>query len=258
MRTPPFFLLGIAVSGCLAACADPPNQVKRTPEPMAGQGNASTPDPAPPDPPQQRTPTDAAWNALREMAKAKGLDPEVVASASLRALQDSGGGPIIAQFEQRVDGIEVFRSQVSILLTRGLKTVSMTGALVKEVRPTSRDFAADARPAIAVAVKETVAIAVDPARLSPAGKPEQDGGYQGFDIPVLKAAGGKRTAPGSARAKRVWFVQPGGLLPAYYVEVNLGFADGGAEARSFVIASSSPGAVLFRNNLTTPPVGSRR
>ena len=143
-------------------------------------------------------------------------------------------------------------------LTRRLQPLTSTGALVKDARPTSRDFGADARPAIAAAVKDAFAISVNADKLTSVGLPESsnDGGYTGYAIPALTEKGkgktARRTTPGTARARKTWFATPGGLVPAYYVELNLGWAGGAAEVRSFVV--SAAGAVRFRSDLTTPPV----
>ena len=200
------------------------------------------------DLPRGATATDAAWQTLRQIGKGQRLDINTLASARLAAVHDAGTGPVIARFEQRVDDIEIFLGGVSIALDRANRPLSATGSLAAMVRPVSRDFGADARLAVVTAYREMTGgqIAVD--SLPAANGATDAGGYQFLTVPETVVNNDVPMAAGTARAKKVWFAQPGGLLPAYYVELDVGQRDRTDSAlNSFVI--STEGKILYRHDM---------
>ncbi len=145
----------------------------------------------------------------------------------------ANGTSHIANFTQRVDGVEVFRSGLHVLLSRNLEPISASGFLAPSLAGTDGVFALDEAQALLRAHVALTGRGVSASKLDVAGE------YQRFAIEGL-------TQP--ARVKRVWFPRIDDatipLTPAYYVEMM--FANG--PAWSFVMAADS-GEELFRHNL---------
>jgi hypothetical protein len=252
----PKLLLGPAAAGLMVSgCTDP-----ATTAPAEKQAEARGTTAAPAEPfvahrvqargaatfswlggtlPEGMAPVDAAWHTLRQVAQAERMAPAVVGAARLRSVHDNGQ-VVVAQFEQRVDEIEVFHAGLSVAFSKEMRPVAASGTLARTVRPKARDFGADAREAVARAYQAMNG--VEAAAVSGTGA--QEAGYEGYAVP---AQGGLTAA--TARAKKVWYPQEGGLVPAHYVEVEVG--KGGAtdtELRAYVIAAK--GGVLFEHDLT--------
>lgn len=191
-------------------------------------------------------PRDVAWSTLRGLANAYGLRRDTVASAEIESVHDTGFGPVIARFKQRVDGVEVFRSQMSLAFTRDMDPVAATGSLARVPRLQDRKaFQLDARAAVASAARAagttaTVDDVTDAGALS--------GDYSRFVL--SPSALGDRRELSPTRARKIWFEGAKGLEPAWYTEIELG-SDGADDAklRSFVV-SAIDGTVLFTNEMT--------
>ncbi len=264
-------LIGLAAAGLFVSCTEPPADVPKgavaavTPTPAKAAGTLDSfvahraqPFGAPSftwlsgelDLPQGATATDAAWLTLRTLAKDQRVSPAALSSAHLLAVHDIGSGPLIAQFQQHVEDVEIFSGGLRIALDRRLRPLSASGALAGSVRPRSRDFGQDARPAVAAAyLKMTGAAMTGAEKLSP---PTADqGGYQSYRLPSTQsgdAMGRVALAPATARTKKVWFSQAGGLSPSYYVELDVGPKDqADSSVNSFVV--SAKGEVLYQHNM---------
>ncbi|MDF2695043.1 MAG: Chitinase, partial [Labilithrix sp.] len=153
---------------------------------------------------------------------------------ALAHVDDLGKGPIVARYEQQIDGLEVFRGGVSVMMTRALRPIAAAGFLAPTTRGSERPFTIAAVDALAVGARRigrTLAFA--PA----SGK----NGYDRFTATGLDAP---------ARVKKVLFPVAadgtGGveLEPAYYVEL----ITTAGPARSFVVSADS-GRVLLENDL---------
>lgn len=195
--------------------------------------------------PQQGDATTVAFRVLRSLAGTYGMDEDALAAARLVDLHDIGQGAIIARFEQQVDGLEVFRHNLNIALTRDMRPVAATGYLAAHGKASDGEFALDADAAVARAIREMTG-----AETTPKSLPKGQSKYDTHAVPSFAVAGQRYTAATPPRSKRVWFVQGGVLVPAYYVELDLSVGDQpDSELRSYVIAARD-GAVLFQNELT--------
>lgn len=191
---------------------------------------------------------EAAWITLRGLTQSYGLRRDIVATARLSAIHDVGKGPIVARFEQRVDDLDVFHSYMNIAFTREMTPIAASGALARVPRASDRRaFSEDIRAAVATAASKggatvTAADVIEKGNL--------DGGYSEFTF-AAHALGGRREAT-PTRAKRVWFDGAKGLVPAYYVEIQL-VSEGETNERtglhSFVI-SAEDGTLLFTKDMT--------
>ncbi|MFO0576170.1 MAG: M36 family metallopeptidase [Polyangia bacterium] len=186
-----------------------------------------------------------AWRVLNELAPTYGLSTEALQAARLRDVHDVGRGAVIAQFEQEVDGIEVFRLSLNVALTHELVPVGASGYLANQLRRTDFAFALTAADAVARALSVMTGAAVQPERSEPG-----QSGYLAHTISPFTAAGTRYRAATAPRSKKVWFPTAGGLLPAYYVELDLSLNDQpDSQLRSYVVAASD-GSILFENDLT--------
>jgi MYXO-CTERM domain-containing protein len=193
----------------------------------------------------------AARVHLSRLAELYKLSPR--AADTLPAVtQASGKGPTLVTFRQSVDGVEVFRESLKLLLNERRELISVSGYLSPHVPAAvsagKLSFKLDAPGAIAVAFENLNGERLDAASLAPAGKAQ--GLYSSFDFaPSARAPGSLRMVT-PARVKRVFFPLTDGVVPAWYVELHTG-PEGKSEADyySYVI-SARDGRVLFRNNLT--------
>ena len=176
----------------------------------------------------------AAAASLAGIAPAFGLAPDALGSVSSPQVHDLGRGPIVARFQQRVGGVEVFRGGLSVLMTRSFEPVAASGLLAPSTTGAREAFAHDAASALAAAYARVTGGAT--AAFAPL---DEVGDYARFGAPDLEQP---------ARVKKVLFPKRGAagvtLEPAYRVELML---RRGA-ARSLVI-SARDRRVLFQNDL---------
>jgi len=181
----------------------------------------------------------AARDHLTRLAPWYGLDAEDVRGARLRDIHDTGQGGIIVSLKQDIDGVEVFRDEVKILMDRGLELLAVSGYVPGRAAagpPVRRRFRLAAPEAIARALADFSQGGTSPG-LRPTGR--TDGGYEVFAVDGK--AGRHDVQP--IRAKRVLFHLSDELVPAWYVEVIA--AD---DAAAYVV-SARDGGLLFRHGL---------
>ena len=180
---------------------------------------------------------EAARTTLKSVAGTFGLEGAAFASIQTAVIDDSGRGPIVARFRQREHGIEVFRGGLAIAMNRTFEPVSASGFLARSLAGADRPFTRTSHDALIDAYAAlTGGTAVD--RLTAASFTSLDtaGDYERFTARGLSAP---------ARTKKVLFPQGAGVVPAYYVELEMAHGP----AFSFVV-SAADGRVLFKNNLT--------
>ncbi|ABF87161.1 peptidase, M36 (fungalysin) family [Myxococcus xanthus DK 1622] len=198
-------------------------------------------------------PEDAARAYLGQVADLYRLKREDVSAAPLQSVHQTGKGAVIVTFRQAVEGVEVFRSEVKVVMTQALSPVAVTGYLA----PSELTLAARQRTG-ANAFQRSAADAVAAAYSDQSGTPlgphafiavDSRGGYTLFDFEpgVRTVMPGQLVVP--ARAKKVFFTLPDGLRPAWYVEVNAGPKSSKDSDYTSYVISAVDGAVLFRNDL---------
>jgi hypothetical protein len=197
-----------------------------------------------------RGPEDAARRYLADLAGLYRLDAADTDAASVRLVHDTGRGVVVVKFREVVEGIEVFREELSIAMKRDLSLVSLSGYLSGAPARAGKDLAGayrlGPREAIAAAYLEMEGESLTAAELR--GRGERRGSYEHFDLNTLSKSGASLT--GGARAKRVLFHLPDRFVPSYYVELDVRpDASTGGEMNSFVV-SGLDGTILFRNDLT--------
>ena len=173
-----------------------------------------------------------------------GLQAVDVAEAPLRSIHDTGHGGILAAFTQAVDGIDVFRDEVKVLMDRDHALLAVSGyipsrGLAAKLGTPTFKLAADLALQLALADFSGQATASGARFVEPA-----EGGYERWDVSAAAASWPDELRPGGpARVKRVLFHEPDALVPAWYVELM-------APSQAYMyVVSADDGALLFRHDL---------
>lgn len=142
---------------------------------------------------------------------------------------------VIVTFQQRVEGLRVFRDEVKVVMTGQLELVALTGYLTPAVRPLG-SFRLSESAAVASAFADMTGQGLEADALQDLG--ERDG-YRRFAL---------RGESSPARVRPTWFPLAGGLEPGLYVELDLASPTTGHDAFSYVV-SAVDGRVLYRKDL---------
>ncbi len=196
----------------------------------------------------------AARNFLLANAEVYGVTARDLSTLERVFVTSPEGGATIVRLQQKIGGVPVFRSYLSIALTPGENAVVGTSGTI---------FAGVAGAAAsktqAVTMKDAVARAskdLAPTRAFIAGDFDEtsldDAGYTRFSYrPDSSAIVVNPQFGEGLRARQVIFpIAAGEAIPAYHIEVNLtGELAGSGPYYSYVI-SAVDGRVLFRKNLS--------
>ncbi|MCC6556279.1 MAG: M36 family metallopeptidase [Polyangiaceae bacterium] len=198
------------------------------------------------------TPESAARAHLGRSAALYGLPAAALETVKVAQIHDTGRGAIIVKLRQEVDGVELLRSDMSVVMRRNLELVALTGALhPSAVKGLSRGaaFKVSEAAALAMAFEDLYGVRVKPADML--DRKEIQGGYLSFDLattPATEEAGLRFSR--SARIKRAFFPLADRLVPAYYLELRSGKAESASgDAYAYVIAADD-GRLLARENQT--------
>ena len=181
------------------------------------------------------TPAISAVTALTALAPRWGA-PDGTAELVAVATVPVAGGDIV-RVAQRVDGIEIDRSEVRAFVGPGGKLLAAAGELVPADLPRDRDgFRIDARAAVARAVDGPGG-----ALTERPGATVDEAWYRGDagDVVIERA-----------RARRRWHKDGAALVPAWVVEVYAGDVDATHSTAERVVIAARDGAVLARRDLT--------
>ncbi|HMC21690.1 MAG TPA: M36 family metallopeptidase [Thermoanaerobaculia bacterium] len=150
---------------------------------------------------------------------------QIADGAYVAHVHDTGRGAIIFKYRQRIDGIEVFRDELNVMLTRDHKVLATSGSLAPSfgVRRLAAAFVSEA-DAVATALKD----------LAPEADP----------------------ADAQSWVHRVWFHLPDHLESAYSIVLDLADRSSTDSDMFLYVISATDGRLLFRKNLTeddSPP-----
>jgi hypothetical protein len=261
MEHRPFRLI-IAAAVMASACGKPPSgtplpAIKVSAQPAGGYVSSADPLTGQPrflwatatlTPPPGSTPERAARQHLAQFAGAYAVPVETVREAELKSVHDVGRGAVLAELGQRLDGVEVYRGTVRVLMKPSLELVAISGNLAPGDAP-RRAFSVAAENALALALADRYQTAVPASSVVLAGAAE--GGYQRL---TLDGSGQARasgvTLDGPARVKPMYFRDGTSLRPAYFVEffAHAGDTSNTTDAYRYLIAADD-GEVLERRNL---------
>src|SRR5947209_9618948 len=158
--------------------------------------------------PQYGTPS-FVWMGNDRSTSAVATMSSDLSGAYVAEVHDIGRGPIIMRYRQRIDGIDVFRNELNVVMGRDRNVIAMSGHLADH--PVSR-VATTATSASLFCVKPTEAA----------------------DVVLGEIDGGT-----IARNDRVWFDLGPSLEPAYYIEVE------DDEGMMGYVISAADGRLLF-------------
>ncbi len=183
------------------------------------------------------TPEQIAWAAVGRARETLGIGPSALAAAAMTEIDAHGSGPIVARLEQKVTGIDVFRAQLNVAMTRAREPVAISGYLAPTVEPRA-GHAAFARSESECAGAALTAMTREASAPAFVLRDEDGAGYRRYVAENAKA-----------RVKKVWFPRANGLDAAYYVELEVERAGApDTDARSFVV-DASDASILFEKNL---------
>ncbi|AGC44518.1 M36 family peptidase [Myxococcus stipitatus DSM 14675] len=194
----------------------------------------------------------AAREHLRGVADLYRMGNADVDGAELRQvhLPNDSRGAVIATYGRRVNGIEVFRSEVKVVMDASQQLVAIAGYLPPRLQDDEKNamasaFRVSAPQAISTAFQDMTGSALDTRALAPAGT---NGDYSKYRVEQsLLATHGFGEAP---RSKKILFPMPDGLVPAYYVEVNAGPAHNPEASYKAYVISARDGSTLLKHDLT--------
>ncbi len=183
----------------------------------------------------------AARAHLMRYAAIYGQSDASLKTARLLEVHDTGRGGLIARFGQQINGIEVFRDEMKVLLSRDLNLVAISGYLPNELR--AAPFKLAASSAIASAVLDATGKVVDAAAWHLTA--QVGGHYTRYEMD-----GAAALKLSSVRLKPVYYHLAAGLEPAFYLELDAPNAETqGTEPVSYVV-SAVDGRTLMRNALS--------
>lgn len=187
--------------------------------------------------PAGSSPEQAARFHLRRFAPSQRVDPSSVQTAELVRSRSFSDDRRLLEFRQRVDGVELYRSSVKVLLRGQGGLAAINGRLRTAPRPLPFSLRAD--EAVARALEENSGLALRATDLT-----HRSG--ERFDLrahPALQLSEG-------AWARRVYFPLEDRLVPAYRVEFYASLPDSAdSEAFRYLIAADD-GRVLEQQSLT--------
>ncbi len=187
----------------------------------------------------------AARAHLGEVSGFYRLQSADVAEAPLRYVHDTGRGGIIVAFNQSVDGIDVFRDEVEVLMDRNLDLIAVSGYIP------SRDLVArTGTPVFKLPADRALELALDDF----AGRPTNgqqlrftragEGGYLEYDLSAAASGLPAGLQPGApARVKQTLFHLPDALVPAWYVEIM------SSDQAYMYVVDATDGHLLFRHDM---------
>lgn len=187
-------------------------------------------------------------------AKTYGLSHAALSTAYVRHVHDTGRGGIIVTFGQRIDGVEVFQTEMKVLMNRQGNLVAIGGSLhadatLKKKSAPGRAFTIRDTEAIAKAFHDQYTIQLAPSDLIDARREKL--GYRYYDLKATPSTQARKLAFNrSSRAKKVFYPMPDRIVPAYYLELDVGHHDTGSSDRFGYVIAADTGALLMRRNLT--------
>jgi hypothetical protein len=189
---------------------------------------------------------------LTQHADLYNLSPGALKTAKAVLVHDTGRGGIVVTFRQSIDGVDVVHSDMKVLMDRKGELVAIGGSLhpsavagATKKMPASQLNQIDA---ISRAMKDLYGVAPPSSLLRDLQQPKA--GYDRFALTApLQAGAQKISFARPARVKKIYYPLPGGLVPAYYLELQAG-AGGQADSDVYAFAiAADDGRLLMRRNL---------
>ncbi len=183
---------------------------------------------------------------FKQIAQIHGATKIGMSQAKQSNLHDTGRGGLIAQYDQKINNIEIFNRSISILINRDNDYIASSGYFSDVTKAPQSDYLLTEGEILSIAFNQNTGEEIFV-----------------YDLPQsLKSPGFKRLdqheysdnyrLSKDSRVKKVYFTQSDrSLTPAYYVEIFTSpLGSRAASSFSYVIDGIS-GKVLFKHNLTS-------
>ena len=188
-----------------------------------------------------------AWSTLRGLKPSYKLSDEAIAGAKLQDLHDAGNGPLIAHFDQEIDGIPVFRRSLKIAMDRDMNPQFVSGNFAPSTVKVADQWSLDETVAVSAAFRAMNGSKSAVSRVSFTGK--RSGGYMALELESTPDIEGL-IQTGPARVRKTWYPTEDGLVPAYYTELDVGYRDSKDSKMMAFVVSAIDGNVFFKHSLT--------
>ncbi|MEZ4450848.1 MAG: M36 family metallopeptidase [Nannocystaceae bacterium] len=196
-------------------------------------------------------PAEAARAYLTRLRGLYDAPQAVIDGAEVRFVHDTGRGPIVVSFRQRVGDVEVFHGDVKVLLSRAGELLAIAGSLHPQARSeAARTFTAAEAEAIAIALRDLYGRDFAAIDLGPSSRAPR-AGSRFFDLaPASSTARGDLRFREPARVRPTYFPLGDTLVPAHLVELQSYLAPGRPLDVALYAIAADDGRVLLRRDLT--------
>jgi large repetitive protein len=198
------------------------------------------------------SPERSARAHLAAHAGLHGLSKAALDAARVEQIHDTGRGGVLVVLRQHIGGVPLYQHDAKVLLRRDGSLVALSGGLhplAVDAPKAAAPFSLPAAGAVARALSDLYSMTVPASALAP-NKAATRGEWAGFDLKSAQQGGLSAVRfDVPARARKVYFVLPEGLVPAYYLEISAR-EDGGEDDMYGYVVSAADGHILKRKNLT--------
>ncbi len=184
-----------------------------------------------------------ARSVISRFADAYRLDAADVKSLSVRELHQNDRSGTIVRFAQQVNGIDVFRSQFDVVLSKQGVPVAVSGY------PAPSDFARTASTHFRVGATQALERAFRE-QTGANGTFKTFASTDGVWMTASLVENSGFTLSSPARARRVYYVLNDRLEPAWHIELDVATRGSTSSAMYASVVSATDGARLMRHNLT--------
>jgi hypothetical protein len=161
-------------------------------------------------------------------------------------VHNTGRGPIIGLYQQRIDGLEVFGRFINLMINQKNEYVASSGYFATAKRKPRLNYAFDESEALAKAFKISTGISISGFELTTKTAASE---YVRLNKSVQKE--GVKLSKNS-RVKKVFFpIDSKNLVSAYYVEAETNNVKERTSLYFSYVIDGTTGETLFKNNLTT-------
>ena len=172
---------------------------------------------------------------------------------------DLGEGAVLVTLRPEIDGIEIFREQLTVAMNQDLDLLAVSGSARgnEKARRTDTTFTMTPQEAVALALTDLRDETITPQDLQLSERTQGEYGY--VDMTAATRSRNDQLLVDPARFKKVYFPLPDQVVPAWYVEVDssTAYVDNGegavyspeSEMVAYVISAVN-GEILFRNDLS--------
>ena len=181
---------------------------------------------------------------LAREAKLLKLTPQLIDQAEVVNAQFNGNGPAVVRLRQRVNGVEVFKRYLNVLIDRDYKPVAVSGYFATDFDATAVSDHFPRGPAQAIsAAWASLGGVLDATKLTVS---ELVGEYTWFEAPLLT---GSHVFERRPRSRPVYYAHNNELVPAHYVELFTVSRATGSLSGLAMVVSAVDGRILNRKNL---------